>query len=1005
MTEVSCVIAPSTGTDLSALLAFKAGLSDPSGILGGNWTTSTSFCHWVGVSCGRRQQQVTALVLHHMPLHGELSPYLGNLSFLHVLNLTDTSLTGSIPSHFGRLPRLTVLDLGHNSLSGSIPEGIGSFVMLQILSLEYNQLSGPVPPSVFNMSRLESMFLGSNNLAGLIPHNESFHLPMLQNIILSYNNFTGPIPSGLVACEHLQVLNLAGNLFVDVVPTWLAKLSQLSVISIGGNALVGSIPPVLSNLTMLNVLDLSFSNLTGEIPVEFRELRQLTYLHLASNQLTGSIPDSLGNLSQLSYLSLNTNRLTGSVPATTGNLRFLKYFDIGENGFTGTLDFLATLSNCRQLQHLGIYTSFFTGELPAYIGNLSTNLKQFGAHRNFLTGNLPITLSNLSGLILMKLSYNNLSGIIPESITLMENLEILDIVGNSMFGPIPTEIGTLPRLHQLFLEDNKFSGSIPTGVSNLSMLEQISLSYNQLSSMIPEGLFNLSSLAVLLLSHNSLTGAMHSDLSPLRALYYTDLSSNSLVGTLPYSFGKLGLLTYLDLSHNRLQGSIPESYQKLINLGRLDLSFNNLSGAIPNYLANFTSLTILNLSFNNFQGEIPDGGIFSNISAQSLMGNPGLCGSIRLHFSPCLDTPHPTNRQLIRFILPTVLVIVGAITVLLYLMIRKNKLKQLYATTSVDRDDVINHRIVSYHEIARATENFNEDNLLGVGSFGKVFKGKLDDGSVVAIKVLNLQVEQALRSFDAECQVLRMARHRNLIKILSTCSNMDFRALLLQYMPNGNLDAHLHTENREPLGFIKRLDIMLGISEAMEYLHHHHYHVVLHCDLKPSNVLFDEEMTAHVADFGIAKLLLVDDISIISASMPGTIGYMAPELAFMGKASRKSDVFSFGIMLLEVFTRKRPTDPMFVGESTLRQWVYQAFPARLVDVVDEKLVQGEEISYHQIDTDSSASASTTCKGNILLSIFELGLVCSSESPEQRLAMNDVAAKLKTIKKALERSQR
>ncbi|XP_020242535.1 probable LRR receptor-like serine/threonine-protein kinase At3g47570 [Asparagus officinalis] len=366
--------------------------------------------------------------------------------------------------------------------------------------------------------------------------------------------------------------------------------------------------------------------------------------------------------------------------------------------------------------------------------------------------------------------------------------------------------------------------------------------------------------------------------------------------------------------------------------------------------------------------------------------NPALSLNARVGGSPARGqtptwvSPHPLIT------LPAIAstgILVLCFCILLGLRRRRAKNPTPSSTLSLTK-----HRLIPYYELVRATDNFSEINLLGRGAFGSVYRGLLDDGLLVAIKVLNMQIDGASRSFDAECCALRMVRHRNLVRIISSCSNLDFKALVLQFMPNGSLERWLYSHNYS-LSLLQRINMAIDVASAIEYLHHHHSQVVLHCDLKPTNILLDEEMTAHVSDFGIARLLSGDNQSVTSASTPGTIGYIAPEFASTGRVSTKGDVYSFGILLLEIFTRKKPTDPMFTRESSLRRWVSDAHPAGLFDIVDRNLLRDE-------DGDERPRSDLASMQACLSSIMELGIVCSSDSPRERLPMKEVVPKLQKI---------
>ncbi|XP_049354356.1 receptor kinase-like protein Xa21 [Solanum verrucosum] len=494
----------------------------------------------------------------------------------------------------------------------------------------------------------------------------------------------------------------------------------------------------------------------------------------------------------------------------------------------------------------------------------------------------------------------------------------------------------------------------------------------------------MSGLLYLDMSQNSIEGEVPTDIGGLKAIVALNLSGNHFSGMIPTRLGELLTLQYLDLSNNSFFGQIPLFFANLISLEILNLSLNSLSGIIPKSLEKLSYLKNINVSFNDLEGEIPSGGVFANSTLQSFLGNKGLCGMHILEIPACASN-NPGKQSKLKEVLLKIVTPVVIASFLIFLLVSIWIVKRQKKGKSKDVEkvqEIGTHQLVSYHEIQRATNNFDESNLIGEGSSGSVYKGTLFGGTAVAIKVLDLENEQVCKRFDTECEVMRNVRHRNLVPVITTCSSDYIRAFVLRYMPNGSLENWLYREDCH-LNLHQRITIMLDVAMAIEYLQHGHVTPIVHCDLKPANVLLDEDMVAHVGDFGISKILAISK-SMAHTETLGTLGYMAPEYGSEGIVSTSGDVYSYGIMLMEVLTKRRPTDEeIFHGDLDLRKWITQLFSGTMMDVVDANIFSAEE----QI-----TSKSEIC----IASMIELALDCTKEMPESRITMKEVVKRLNKI---------
>ncbi|KAK2633230.1 hypothetical protein EUGRSUZ_L00178, partial [Eucalyptus grandis] len=981
--------------DRLALLEFKARIVDPSGVLS-LWNDSSHFCDWYGITCGRKHRRVTILDLGSKKLSGVVSPHIGNLSFLRGVNLENNSFHAKIPPHFGRLLRLQNLSLNNNSFSGQIPSNLSYCSNLLVLDLGFNMLEGNLPTELGSLSKLQVLKLQFNSLMGNILPSIG-NLSSLQKIGITWNNFSGTIPETLGQLRNLKILYLSINKFAGTIPISIFNISTLAWLGVGENQLKGGLPS-----------DLGFT------------LPNIEIISMGHNHLTGPIPESLSNASNLEVIQIDQNNFTGKVPSFS-KIRGLFWFNIGKNNLGGEqstdLDFLCSLTNSTKLEVLSISVNAFRGLIPDCISNLSTTLSQFWLADNHISGTLPYGIRNLINLEVLQMLGNNISGTIPFEIGNLKKLKLLDLSQNKLSGKIPESFTNLRMLIQLDLHSNNFRGSIPSSLKNCKNLLLLDLSTNNLSGYIPREIMGLSSLSIYLnLSRNSLTGSLPEEVGKLQNLGELRLDGNRLSQQIPSSIGNCISMERLYVQDNFFEGPLPSIMSSMRGLRVLNVSNNQLSGQIPKFLESL-NLTNLSLSYNDFAGALPTRGVFRSAISTSVVGNKKLCGGLPdFQLSKCYykESKHMRISRIAKILISTFSALVGVACILSLLYVfwfRRNK----NTSASGSFEDGFLH--VSYHNLLKATGGFSSTNLLGVGSFGSVYRGLLNQTqSVVAIKILDLKCDGASKSFIAECEVLRRIRHRNLVKVVTACSGFDFngndfKALVYEFMSNGSLDEWLHPiasqyMERNKLSLLERVNIAIDVACALDYLHHHYEMPIVHCDLKPSNVLLDDKMNGHVGDFGLARFLpeathklLVDQSS--SVGVKGSFGYVAPEYGAGSAVSTEGDVYSFGVLVLEMFTSKRPIDDMFENGLDLYRFTKAALADQVEKAIDPILLQEiEELEKRRTIAPEGKNKSWCSIKDCLVMIIEVGITCSFESSKERMDIYDALTKLQGMRKKL-----
>ncbi|KAI4337510.1 hypothetical protein L6164_015917 [Bauhinia variegata] len=941
------------------LLMLKASIkNDPLHILS-NWkllnSSNSSICKWHGITCD-------------------------NLSHVVAIELPGTNISGNIPSSIFLLPHVTNIDLSNNKLTGEIlldPLPLTT-TSLRYLNLSNNNLTGSLPQRLFSISfsRLETLDLSNNVFSGKIADQVGL-LSSLRYLDLGGNLLRGKIPDSITNMSRLQYLTLASNQLVGEIPKGIGLMKSLKWIYLGYNNLSGEIPKGIGELVYLNHLDLVYNNLTGQIPSSLGNLTDLQYLFLFQNKLTGPIPLSIFELRKLISLDLSDNSLSGEIPGLVIELPRLEILHLFSNNFSGKIP--KALASLPRLQVLQLWSNRLTGEIPEELGKHS-NLTVLDLSTNNLSGKIPDKLCDAGNLYKLILFSNSLGGQIPNSLSSCRSLGRVRLQNNRLSGKLPYELTKLPQIYFLDISSNQLSGRIDDRKWNMPMLQLLNLAKNNFTGVLPNS-FGSDKLENLDLSENQFSGYIPSGFGSLSELMQLKLSNNKLSGIIPQELCSCKKLVNLDLSHNQLSGQIPVSLVQMPVLGTLDLSENQFSGEIPHDLGKVESLVQVNISYNHFHGRLPSTGAFLAINASAVTGND-LCAGESDSSSglpPCKGYKNPSWWFIFLCSLVALAAFATAAVIIVFVCRRRNLVLQRVenedGTWEMQFFDPKTSKLITIDDVISWSK---ERNHISKGRNWVSYRGKCMANEMMQFLVKEINdVKSIPVSFWDQAVEVGKLRHPNIVSLIGICRSVKGVYLVYECIEGKNLSQVLRN-----LSWERRRKIATGIAKALKFLHCGCSPSVLVGDISPERVLVEGK-----------------DVPRLSLSPPGTLStvvkgfissaYVAPEVRSSKEVTEKSDVYGFGLILIELLTGRSPvavdTEMGMHDHKSIVEWARYCYSDCLLDMWIDPMMKG---------TDEFASNSKT--HNDIVETMNLALQCTATDPAARPCASHVLKTLEAV---------